>query len=56
MKKQRQASRRATEIHRIYGRTSRAYKITPNRWEKPQKRNWWQKVIDKVKSVFGKVA
>ena len=51
-KSMRQSSRQATDIHRNFGRTSRAYKITPVRWVK--KRTWWQKLSDKVKSLFGR--
>jgi hypothetical protein len=56
MKERRQASRKATEIHRNYGRTDRAYKITPVRWVKAPKKTWWQKLINKVKSLAGKTA
>ena len=51
-KSMRQSSRQAINIHRNFGSTSRAYKITPVRWVK--KRTWWQKLGDKVKSLFGR--
>jgi uncharacterized membrane protein len=56
-KTMRQSSRKATDIHRVYGRTGRTYKITPNRWEKAtKKRTWWQRLIDKVKTLIGKAS
>ena len=51
-KPMRQSSRNAMDIDREFGRTGRAYKITPVRWVK--KRTWWQKLADKVKSLFGR--
>jgi hypothetical protein len=54
-KSMRQSSRAATDIHRQFGRTGRAIKITPNKYEKvTKKRNWLQKIVDKVKSLLGR--
>ena len=44
--------RQSSRMHN--GRKTRtSIKITPNRWEKVAKKTWWQKIVDKVKSLAG---
>lgn len=51
-KAMRQSSRNAMDIDRKFGRTSRAYKITPVRWVK--KRSRWEKLVDWFKKLIGR--
>lgn len=51
-KNQRQSSRNAMDIHRQFGRTGRAYKITPLKYAKKLSR--WERVKEWIKSRFSK--
>jgi hypothetical protein len=53
-KSMRQSSRQATDIHRLYGRTSRAVKITPDKWAKATKKpNLWTIFKEWAKKLIG---
>jgi hypothetical protein len=52
-KTMRQSSRNAMDIDRQFGRTGRAYKITPNRWAKETKKSIWQRMATWFKSKLG---
>jgi hypothetical protein len=49
----RQSSRNAMDIDRQFGKTARAYKITPNKWAKETKKSIWQRMAAWFKSKLG---
>jgi hypothetical protein len=56
-KPQRQSSRKATDIHRQFGRTGRAYKRdstqAPTKAIGTKKKSLWRTFVEWVKSLFG---